>query len=242
MNERLYTDLAPWWAAISPIESYADEAAVFHGLIAHALGRDPSSLLELGSGVGHLAANMPDDLDQHLVDLAPAMIEASEKVNPTLSHHVADMRSLAIGRTFDAVLLHDAVMYLLSEDDLAATFARVADHLEPGGVFVVRPDVTREEFEEGLLAGGRQAENGRAAQMMEWHWDPDPSDTTFRVDFAFLIREPDGTMACVHDPHTMGLFPHDTYAELMVAAGFELVAPDPELLAEAGTVFIGRKR
>ena len=33
----------------------------------------------------------------------------------------------------------------------------------------------------------------------------------------------------------------ETYMRLIREAGFELVAPDPELATEAGTVFLGRK-
>ena len=48
--------------------------------------------------------------------------------------------SIVIEDPDDAVLLHDAVSYMLSAEDLAAAFATAAAHLAPGGVFVVAPD------------------------------------------------------------------------------------------------------
>ena len=109
---RLYTDLAEWWPLLSPPEDYAEEAALYLEFLTHALGRAPRSLLELGSGGGHLASQIPADVDLHLVDLAPEMLQASRKLNPQREHCHADMRSLRLARAFDAVLLHDAVMYL----------------------------------------------------------------------------------------------------------------------------------
>jgi hypothetical protein len=43
-------------------------------------------------------------------------------------------------RTFDAVLVHDAITYMLTEDDLRATFATARAHLQRGGIFVSAPD------------------------------------------------------------------------------------------------------
>lgn len=241
MNETLYTELAPWWPLLAPPIAYTREAELHVGLFQCALGRDPTSMLELGSGTGMLATHYSDALDLELVDLAEPMLAVSREYNPDRVHHCADMRTLDLGRTFDTVLLHDAVMYLLTEEDLRATFARAFAHLDPGGAFLIVPDVVEEDFEEGIVAGGNSDEDGRGAQMLEWHWDPDPTDGTFRVDFTFLLRDPDGTVRNLHDPHTMGLHPRERFGRLLREVGFELVEPDPVLAAECGELFLARK-
>jgi len=35
------------------------------------------------------------------------MLELSRTINPELEHLVGDMRTIRLGRTFDAVLIHD---------------------------------------------------------------------------------------------------------------------------------------
>ena len=40
------------------------------------------------------------------------MLELSRTLNPDCEHLEGDMRTLRLGRTFDAVLIHDAVMYM----------------------------------------------------------------------------------------------------------------------------------
>lgn len=254
--DRLYTDLAHVWPLLSPPADYAEESATLLALLADGLQprtpaptstpevarttpRAPTSLLELGAGAGHLASHAPTDLDHHLVDLAPAMLDLSRALNPTRTHHQADMRHLRLGRSFDAVLLHDAVMYLLSEADLRATYETAFAHLRPGGVFLVVPDVVRETFEETTDGGGGSTPEA-AARLLEWRWDPDPTDTTFLTEFAILVREGRAVHA-VHETHTMGLFDRRTHVRLLRESGFQLVNPDPLLAIACGELFLARR-
>ena len=221
MEYRIYNDLAKWWSHISPRESYAAEADVHLRLIDDALGKTATSILELGSGGGRLAALYGKDREVVLSDLSPDMIEQSKQHNPEREHVVGDMRSLRLQRTFDAVVIQDAIMYLTNPEDLAATFETAAQHLEPGGVLLVLPDVVKETFQEGSVSGGSI---GRpAAQLLEWHWDPDPHDDTFQVDMCLMLRHDNGQMEVVHEQHQMGLFDRTTLCRLMREAGFQLV-------------------
>ena len=44
-----------------------------------------------------------------------------------------DLRTLRLGRSFDAVLVHDAVMYMTSERDLRSMAVTAFQHTRPGG-------------------------------------------------------------------------------------------------------------
>lgn len=245
MDPRLYAELAEWWPLLSPPEDYEEEAARFLELLRHALGEAPGSLLELGSGGGHLAASMPEGLDLVLLDRSPEMLSASRRLNPGRRHVQADMREVDLGRQFDAILLHDAAMYLVEPEDLAATCRVAARHLRPGGAFLVLPDVVAETFEEGITAGGAGPDwgegDGRAARLLEWLWDPDPSDHAYRVDMAFLLREADGTVRCLHDVHTMALRDRPAWWAAIREAGLQPVQAPPRLAAECGEVFLSVK-
>lgn len=52
---------------------------------------------------------------------------------------------------FDAVLIHDAVDYLLTAEDLRATLANVQRHLAPGGIAMIAPTYTAESFTPGAI-------------------------------------------------------------------------------------------
>lgn len=243
-SEQLYSELAPWWRLLSPPEHYVEEADAYLRILAHALAGPPASLLELGSGVGHHAANLPADLDLVLVDRSAAMLEQSRISNPDRRHVQADMRTLDLGRRFDAVLLHDAVMYLLEPEDLRAALDAAARHLRPGGALLVVPDVVRETFEEGISGGGGGRDwgegDGRAARLLEWTWDPDPTDDRYRVDMSFLLREADGTVRNVHDVHILALRDRPTWWRAIRDAGLQPVQAPPLLAAQTGEVFLSR--
>lgn len=241
-TSRLYTELAGWWSLLSPPEHYADEAAFYLALLAEARGAPPASLLELGSGTGPLAANLDAaKLAVTLVDRSAEMLAISQQQSPQHTHVCADMRHLSLGRTFDGVLLHDAVMYLTDRESLRQAFAVMFAHCAPGGAALVVPDRLRDTFEEFTTSGGWEDDQGRAMRMLEWHWDPDPSDDTSQVEFSLLLRDPDGTVSSIHEQHTMGLFSREDYWTLLAEVGFEPMAVEVLFDAPMGEVFLVRR-
>lgn len=223
-----YGELAPWWPLISPVEDYADEAEVLRELLA---ARRPGAarLLELGSGGGHLAHHLQGrplgpgaaPLRCTLTDLSPAMLEVSAALNPACEHLVGDMRSLQLGRTFDLVLAHDGIDYMLTEADLARVFAVAFAHLAPGGLAAFLPDAVAERFEPGTEAGGADAPDGRGARYLEWSEPVAPGATEGVTHYGFLLRSADGTVQVRAEQHRWGLFPEATWLRLLRAAGFD---------------------
>jgi hypothetical protein len=131
------------------------------------------------------------------------------------------MRTLRLGRTFDAVLLYEAVAYMISEPDLRQALETTFVHTKPGGVAIISPDTTRETFAPWTDHGGTDHPDGRGARFFDWTWDPDPEDTWVQTEFVFLLRHADGTVRVVHDPHRTGLFSHDDWLRLIKEVGFE---------------------
>jgi len=109
---RLYRDLADWYPLLTPVDDYVEEVAFYRRLFETHCGRPPRTLLDLGSGGGHNAAHLKATLACTLVDLAPAMLKQSRRLNPECEHVQGDMRSIRLGRVFDCVLVHDAVSYM----------------------------------------------------------------------------------------------------------------------------------
>ncbi len=219
MPERLYHDIADWWPVISPPSEYAEEAAFYVETIQASARRPVREVLELGSGGGNNASHMKHAFAMTLVEPADGMRELSRELNPECKHLPGDMRSVRLGRTFDAVFVHDAVMYMTTEDDLRAALQTVAEHLAPGGVALVAPDATRETFFEATDHGGGDDGGGRRARYLEWTLPPEPGETTYTVHYAFLLYEPDGGVRVAHDVHLEGLFSRATWLRLFDEVG-----------------------
>jgi ubiquinone/menaquinone biosynthesis C-methylase UbiE len=235
---KLYGELAEWWPLISSPADYAPEAARFHELIRGGCANPPHTLLELGSGGGNNALHLKLHYQMTLVDVAPGMLDVSRALNPECEHLEGDMRSLRLERTFDAVFVHDAVQYMTTEADLEAAIATAYVHCNPGGAAVFVPDFVRETFRPGTDFGGHDGDDGRGARYLDWSYDLDPSDTTYNVEFAVLLRDASGEVRSVHDRHTFGIFPRDTWLDALRAVGF-----DPEIATDRWKreIFVGRR-
>ena len=94
-----------------------------------------ASVLDLGSGTGWSSLLLAEaGFAPTGVDIAPGNVRISqlhaERWNSHAAFAAADMDSLDLGRTFDAVLMFDALHHVR---DPAAVVRRVGQHLEPGG-------------------------------------------------------------------------------------------------------------
>lgn len=78
----------------------------------------------------------------------------------------------------------------------------------------------------------------RALRYLQWTWDPDPSDHSYEVAWAFLLREVDGSVRVETDRHRFGLFPRADWLALLSEVGFVARSrPDPW----GRDVFVARK-
>jgi SAM-dependent methyltransferase len=241
---KLYSELAPWWPLMSAPSDYEEEAAFYREALVSACERPPRTILELGSGGGNNASHMKSHFEEMvLVELAPGMIEVSRALNPECEHIEGDMRTVRVGRQFDCVFVHDAICYMATEDDLRRAIETAFLHCAPGGAALFAPDHVRENFHESTDHGGHD-DGRRGLRYLAWSWDPDPSDTTCVVDYAYLIRENDGSTRVVHDRHIEGIFPRADWLRWLTEAGFEpKIVPFDHSELEPGTyeIFVCRR-
>jgi len=245
---RFYGELATWWPLISPPEEYLEEAGFVAGVLGTA-GTDVHNVLELGSGGGHNAVHLKQHFTMTLVDLSEEMLDVSRRLNPDCEHQQGDMRTVRLGRTFDAVFVHDAVDYMTNREDLQHAVGTAFEHCRPGGVAVFVPDATAETFEESTDHGGRDGidDEGlplvRGVRYLEWTWDPDPTDSWVQTEYSFLLRDDDGSVRAVHESHRTGIFHRDVWIEVLTGSGFEASDRWEETTEDrpARQIFIGHR-
>jgi hypothetical protein len=129
------------------------------------------------------------------------------------------MRTLRLGRTFDAVFIHDAIAYMTTLDDLRQAIETAFVHCRPGGMALFVPDAVAETFASSTDHGGADGD-GRSIRYLEWTYDPDATDTTIVTDYVFLVRDGQQPVRVEHDQHITGLFSRDQWLRLLQHAGF----------------------
>lgn len=238
---KLYGELAEWWPIFQSPEEFKEEAAYFARTLKESSNPKPRRVLELGSGGGNNAFHLKAHFEMTLVDLSPGMIAVSQAINPECEHLQGDIRKIRLGRTFDAVFVHDAICHMTTEADLRAVMKTAFEHLEPGGVALFVPDEVRETFAEETDHGGNDADRG-SVRYLQWITDPNPRDNTYVVDFAILIRDGEGQTRLVHDRHTLGLFARAKWRSLLREVGFTLRPINAEFAEFGRDVFLGKRR
>ena len=240
----LYEELASWWPLISPPGEYRADAQMISELFGSAA--DPvRTVLDLGSGGGHVALYLKEGRSMTLVDASAQMLEVSRRLNADCIHVQGDMRTVRLGQTFDAVLVHDAIDYITSQEDLRLVIETAFAHCRPGGLAVFAPDHTAETFRASAGGGGGGDDgSGRQASFRERTSDPDPADDWILAEYEFTLREADGTVRVVPEEHRLGSFSRATWLSLLTAAGFEADVT-PEMAAGGSrttrVVFVGRR-
>ena len=244
LEVKIYNELADWFPLLTPPEEYAEEAAAYERAMLDAAARPLTTLLELGSGGGHNASHLKRRFTMTLVEPSDGMLAISKRLNPECEHVQGDMRTVRLGREFDAVFVHDAVCYMTSAAELRAAIKTAAVHCAPGGAVLFAPDHVRENFREETDHGGHDRD-GRGMRYLEWKWDPDPSDTTYTVDYAVMLRERDGSVRVEHDRHVEGVFARADWIRWLADAGLtptRIIVDHSELEPGSYEVFVSVRR
>jgi len=95
------------------------------------------SVLDAGCGTGRVARELARrGFSVAGVDLDPVMLETGRRKAPHIEWHVADLETVELGRTFDAVVMAGNVMIFLTRGSEGRVLANLSRHLVPGGLLI----------------------------------------------------------------------------------------------------------
>jgi SAM-dependent methyltransferase len=108
------------------------------------------SVLDAGCGTGRVGRELARrGIDVVGVDLDPEMIATAQRKAPEVEWRLADLATVRLGRTFDAVVAAGNVMIFLTPGTEGDVVANVAGHLEVGGVLIAGFQLTHAEMTVG---------------------------------------------------------------------------------------------
>lgn len=232
MKLALYDELTSWYRLLDDPSEHEDEMLDYTAALSEACSGPCETLLEIGAGAGNNALFLKRRFDCTLSDLSDPMLDLSRTMNPTCEHVAGDMRTLRLDRTFDAVLIHDAIVYMTDLSQLRAAIDTAYLHTRPGGAAIFAPDCIRDSFHE-FTETHEASEGDRALRCLSWAWSPDTEGSIYYSDYAFLLREGDAVRA-VHDRHVEGLFSDAEWQAVLTSAGYEVQRRARELDDDSG--------
>ena len=125
-----------WTAREADGESVHGEADLVRWLLARDEVAAPA-VLDAGCGTGRVAIELArHGIDVVGVDLDDSMLARAREKAPALDWRRVDVTTMALGRTFDVVVMAGNVMIFLAPGTEEQAVGAVARHLADGGLFV----------------------------------------------------------------------------------------------------------
>jgi SAM-dependent methyltransferase len=95
---------------------------------------EPKSVLDAGCGTGRVGRELARrGIDVVGVDLDEAMLATARNKAPDVAWRLADLATVELGRTFDAIVMAGNVMIFLAPGTEQAVVTNMASHLNRGG-------------------------------------------------------------------------------------------------------------
>lgn len=202
-------------------------------------GASRGTVVDLACGTGEIAwrlrrrgyATIGVDISQEMLEIA------SQKCASDVLLLHQDMRELELHAPVEGVAcLCDGMNYMVSEEDLAKVFARVASCLTQGGVFIF--DMKTEFFYREILGDRILADNREdASYIWDNAYDGDSGINTYLLTVYELVDDDRDLFLRTDELHRQRAYPPERVRGMLEACGFELAgiyealterAPDEE--------------
>jgi len=227
-----FGDYAQFYDALYQEKDYAAECGFLEQVFARFAASPIHTILELGCGTGSHALPLAQrgyqvtgvDRSEGMLAAAQAKISSVSAHSPVPIFQCGDIRTLDLGRSFDAVISMFAVLsYMITNDDLAAALRTARRHLQPGGLFFFDawfgPAVLRDRPVDRykiVAVGGERV-------IRIAHPELDALSHTVKVNYKVLRLRGERVLDEVDESHTMRFFFPQELAHHLEDAGLREV-------------------
>lgn len=197
-------------------KDYHAEANKIHELIQKHKRSSGNSLLDVACGTGLHASLLSEYYQVEGIDINEGMLKVARRKHPGIRFRKGDMRSFDLHRQFDAVTcLFSAIGYMTTKADLQKAIRSMSQHLLPGGVLLVEPWFSPEQWQGGRIVTIRvDKPDVKIVRMSRSAKGTKRSP----LEFHYLIGTLKGIEHIV-EQHDMGLFTQEEYLTAFQKAG-----------------------
>ena len=217
-------------------KDYSVEATKAHKLIQKHKKSKGKLLLDVACGTGIHAEHLNTYYKVEGLDLDSKMLSVARRKHPKIRFTQGDMTDFDLGKQFDVVTcLFSSIGYAKTKSKLNKAIKTMNKHLLPGGVLLIEPWFTPEQWHPGRvftlqvdqpdLKIVRMSHSGQRGKLAI-------------LEFQYLVGTSKGIKHST-EIHELGLFTHGEYLDAFKAAGFNVVH-DPKGLDGRG-LYIGVK-
>lgn len=217
-------------------KDYETEVSQLHTFIQNYRDSPGNSLLDVACGTGLHADLLSKYYQVEGLDLDRKMLAVAKKKHPDIRFHQGDMVDFHLRRQFDVIVcLFSSIGYVKTKSRLQKAIKNMAKHLLPGGVLLVEPWFTPEQWHPGRAS--MTYVDKPDLKISRVSYSRQRGRISF-IDFEYLIGTPKG-IEHYSEVHELGLFTLEEYINAFGAAKLK-ISHDPEGLDGRG-LYIGTK-
>jgi len=232
----MFTKSTRFYDAVYGFKDYAGESEQLLGLIKQYKSSDGNALLDVACGTGGHIPYLQEHFQIEGLDLDENMLVVARERFPDIPFHQGDMVDFELNGSFDVIIcLFSSIGYAKTESRMRQAVQTMADHLIPGGVLILEPWISPDQWKPGDLHGLNVVEPDFRITRMNIS---ETRDNLSFVEFHYLVGTPEGIHYFTEE-HELGLFPTVSYLDALQNAGLDVIH-DPEGLIGRG-LFIGMK-
>jgi ubiquinone/menaquinone biosynthesis C-methylase UbiE len=201
-------------------KDYKLEAKKAHRFVQKHRQTKGKSLLDVACGTGFHASLLSNYYQVEGLDLDPEMLKVAKKKHPEIRFHQGDMVDFNLQRQFDAVVcLFSSIGYVKTKSRLQKTIKNMSKHLLPGGVLLIEPWFTPEQWHPGRASMTQVNQPDLKIVRMSYSGQKGKIST---IEFQYLIGTSEGIEHSVEN-HELGLFTHQDYMDAFQAATLKVI-------------------
>jgi ubiquinone/menaquinone biosynthesis C-methylase UbiE len=200
-------------------KDYTAEAQRIHALAGRYKKSPGMTLLDVACGTGLHAGPLAEFYRVEGLDVAPDMLAVARQKHPGMDFHEGDMRNFDLGKQYDVITcLFSSIGYMKTIAELGQAVGTMTRHLKPGGVLLVEPWFSLEDWKTGKLHASfidqpdlkiaRMSVSGRKGNLSMF-------------TFHFLVGTPEGIQTFTED-HVMALFTKEEYLQTFRTCGLDV--------------------
>lgn len=217
-------------------KDYAAEASKAHQFIQKYKQTKGKQLLDVACGTGFHASLLSKYYQVAGLDLDAKMLAVAKKKHPKIRFQQGDMTDFELNRQFDVIVcLFSSIGYVRTKPRLQKAIKTMSRHLLPGGVLLVEPWFTSEQWHPGRAFMTQVNKPDLKIVRMSYSGQRGKIST---IEFQYLIGTSKGIEHSL-EIHELGLFTHKEYMDAFKAAGLN-VTHDKKGLDDRG-LYIGPK-
>jgi ubiquinone/menaquinone biosynthesis C-methylase UbiE len=148
----MYEQFAKYYDSIYKWKDYKSESVKLRELIKKYKTSRGKEMLDAACGTGNHIQFLKKHYNITGYDLDKYMLGIARKKFPDLKLVLGDMRTFKLNKQFDVIVcLFSAIGHLKTYANLEKAVRNFSCHLKPGGVMIIEPFVSKEQFLDGLL-------------------------------------------------------------------------------------------